>query len=241
MIPVLEQSNNFFYRGKGGDGGISGTFGYSSQTINTAVASMSYVTGAHALKVGFSDTWANTVSTTDSNSSSMMFRFNNGVPNLVTLSRRADTRRVAGEGRAASTCRIAGPSIAGPSMPAFATTASVEGIRSSIEARASPADARLHLPGRHQHEHARHHAAARRVLRSVRQRKTALKASVGKYMLTLFTIGNPAGVSTTTTRNWNDLLYPVGDPRRGNFNPDCDQLNPAANGECSAYSANSER
>ena len=31
MIPVLEQSNNFFYRGKGGDGGVSGLFGYSSQ------------------------------------------------------------------------------------------------------------------------------------------------------------------------------------------------------------------
>ena len=45
MIPVLEQSNNFFYRGKGGDGGVSGLFGYSSQNINTAVVSMSYVTG----------------------------------------------------------------------------------------------------------------------------------------------------------------------------------------------------
>ena len=45
MIPVLEQSTNFFYRGKGGDGGVSGLFGYSSQNINTAVVSMSYVTG----------------------------------------------------------------------------------------------------------------------------------------------------------------------------------------------------
>ncbi len=85
MIPVLEQSTNFFYRGKGGDGGVSGLFGYSSQNINTAVVSMSYVTGSHSMKVGFSDTWANTVSTSDSNSRYMMYRFNNGIPNLVTL------------------------------------------------------------------------------------------------------------------------------------------------------------
>ena len=58
MVPVLEQSNNFFYRGKGGDGGVSGLFGYSSQNINTLVTSMSYVTGSHSFKVGFSDTWA---------------------------------------------------------------------------------------------------------------------------------------------------------------------------------------
>jgi hypothetical protein len=85
MVPVLEQSSNFFYRGRGGDGGISGLFGYSSQTINTGVASMSYVTGSHSFKVGFSDTWARTVSTSDSNSRFMMYRFNLGVPNQVTL------------------------------------------------------------------------------------------------------------------------------------------------------------
>src|SRR4029450_4938706 len=85
MIPVLEQSTNFFYRGKGGDGGVSGLFGYFRQTINTGVTSVSYVPRAHSIKVGFSDTWANTVSTSDSNSSYMMFRFSNGVPNQLTM------------------------------------------------------------------------------------------------------------------------------------------------------------
>ena len=47
--------------------------------------------------------------------------------------------------------------------------------------------------------------------------KTALKASVGKYMLTAGTVGNPAGITNTVTRAWTDA--------NGNFNPDCDLLN----------------
>ena len=236
MVPVLEQSNNLFYRGKGGDGGVSGLFGYSAQGINTALASMSYVTGAHSFKVGFSDTWARTVSTSDSNSRYMMFRFNQGVPNLVTLYG-VPTR---------------GESLVKGEVGVFAQDRWTiqrwtlnAGVRYDGFIGGYPDQSRGPAPLQPTRNFT-FPAVTTMSLHDVTPRlgasydlfgngKTAVKASLGKYMLTLFTIGNPAGVSTTTTRNWNDLTFPVGDPRRGNFNPDCDMLDPAVNGECSAY------
>jgi hypothetical protein len=75
--------------------------------------------------------------------------------------------------------------------------------------------------------------------------KTAVKFSFNKYLLgqTLNALGrdpNPAIVAGNVqpTRAWNDLMFPVGDPRRGNFVPDCDLTTrtPGANGECGALS-----
>ena len=70
--------------------------------------------------------------------------------------------------------------------------------------------------------------------------KTAIKVNVGKYLTALTASNsdldlNPL-IRTTpqTTRTWNDSFYPVGDPRRGNYVPDCDLRAAGANLECGA-------
>ena len=67
--------------------------------------------------------------------------------------------------------------------------------------------------------------------------RTALKVSVGRYtseeMLNTAHNNNPLLLANSSTaRSWDDLTYPVGDPRRGNFVPDCDLKDPTKQGEC---------
>jgi hypothetical protein len=68
--------------------------------------------------------------------------------------------------------------------------------------------------------------------------KTAVKASVGRYVPWLVgTIGNPqSGQPAFASVNWNDSFFGAGDPRSGNFTPDCDLTNPNGTGECGPWS-----
>jgi hypothetical protein len=70
--------------------------------------------------------------------------------------------------------------------------------------------------------------------------KTALKWNLGRFVegngVGISEAVNPAlaTISKDNRRAWNDSFYPEGDPRRGNYVPDCDPFDSAANGECGA-------
>ena len=86
-----------------------------------------------------------------------------------------------------------------------------------------------------------HQPAARRVLRPVRHRPDRVKASLGRYVaktnVDVAQMLNPINTSiNSASRSWNDAFYGAGDPRSGNFVPDCNLGNFGANGECGGIS-----
>jgi len=70
--------------------------------------------------------------------------------------------------------------------------------------------------------------------------KTAVKFFMGRYVTTFNTVDewanfSPAGITrfqSTDQRGWNDSAFGAGDPRTGNYVPDCNFLDSAPNGEC---------
>ena len=197
-------------------------------------ASMSYTSGTHSMKFGLQGAYYELSQDTDTDQR-MTFRFNNGVPNQLTQQafpikywdqlseyglfaqdQWTFNRLSLGAGIRFDHHRAYFPEFTlGPArfLPQALTLPAVEASNvNDITPRGSLA---WDIMG---------------------NGKTALKVSMGKYMITqgshnsvlggLSAIGNR--IATTTNRSWNDA--------NRNFVPDCDLLSGVANGECGPWS-----
>jgi hypothetical protein len=236
LIPVMEQSTGLQYRGRGGDGGASGLLGYSAQNIGTAVGSVAYVTGAHAFKFGFSDTWASVNSSSTSNTSDLYYRFNNGVPNQITMYGTPTT----------------GASQVNAEIGAYAQDRwTIKRLTFNLGIRYDQFDAgypvqtlgpaplqptrNLSFPavtGINQKDITPRFGAVYDLFGTG---KTALKVSYSKYVLGVSDIGNPAGITNTVTRSWTDTGTPATNPNY--YVPQCNLLVLTANGNCGTVSS----
>ena len=84
MIGVLEQGGlvpGLWYRGH-----QNGSFTWNNMpTLTTLMFNVSYVTGAHAFKFGFIDSFGHQIGAIKDNPTGLSYQFNNGVPNLIFM------------------------------------------------------------------------------------------------------------------------------------------------------------
>jgi hypothetical protein len=230
LISVQEQSTGLVYR-MGGIGQGPSTLGFNNTRVPNFSyrAAMSYVTGTHNFKVGFNRTHGFLEQETY-NYQPYQYRFNAGIPNQVTLFATPFTARSNQD----NDLGIFGQDQWSMNRMTLNLALRYDYFATSFpEQHVGPGPLvptrNLTFPA--QDNLAWHDLTYRTGLAyDLRgDGKTAIKVTFNKYLLgqTLNTLGsNPNPVNAlvnSATRSWTD---------NGNFVPDCELTNPAANGEC---------
>ena len=227
MIPVMEQATGMTYR-------ASDIYRFQGQTVYATRAALSYVTGAHAFKVGGSNR-SGSLYNDEYDFVPVSYRFRNGVPNRIT-------QRALGNWAADVDADL------GLFVQDRWTLNNLTlnyGLRYDFFSNSYPeqhigpttlAPTRnitfAALDGWTLHDLSPKFGM---VYDPFGEGKTALKASLNRYVIAMgpdvsfIQLNNPSrNLVTSATRSWAD--------RNSNYVPDCDLLNVDGNGECGALS-----
>ena len=227
MIPVTELSTNMNYRQQ------AATYNNTLVPSWTYRVGASYVTGTHAIKFGINNT-TGYLNNGQYRLSDLSYTFNNGVPTQLT--QWATGYTIKSEMRAdfgafvQDRVNLGRATVQGAVRFDYFDTGFPEQTVGSA----------LYTPARNLTFAASDSTSWKDLTYRTGfiydlsgNGKTALKVSMNKYLLGQTLNGNVIAknpintLATSTSRSWTDA--------NGNFAPDCDLLNAAANGECGAF------